>query len=161
MTVGDDDLGGPPASVAELDALEERISGWFATRLTENPVMVAVDRGEPGERRWHVRLAGDDKDFSTIWFTLRQRSLHFETYVMPAPEENEAAFYAHLLRRNHKLVGMRFSIGPEEAVFLAGEVPVRAVDDMVLDRIVGSTWVYVEQAFRPALRIGFASRFKD
>jgi hypothetical protein len=157
---GGDDLGGPPASPAELDALEDRISGWLATQLDTNPVLVAVDRGEPGERRWFVRLAGEDKDFSTIWFTLRQRSLHFETYVMPAPEENEASFYAHLLRRNHKLVGMRFSVGPEEAVFLVGEVPVRAVDDAVLDRVVGSTWVYVEQMFRAALRIGFASRFK-
>ena len=28
-----------------------------------------------------------------------------------------------------------------------------------LDRILGSFYAYVEQCFRPALRIGFASRF--
>ena len=28
-----------------------------------------------------------------------------------------------------------------------------------LDRILGAGWAYVEQCFRPAMRIGFASRF--
>jgi hypothetical protein len=159
VTGAGDDLGGPPATPAELDALEARITAWLDRQRAENPMLVAVDRGEPGERRWFVRLAGEDKDFSTIWFTLRQRALHLETYVMPAPEENEADFYAHLLRRNHSMVGLRFSVGPEEAVFLVGEVPVRGVDEATLDRLVGSTWVYVERCFRAALRIGFASRF--
>jgi hypothetical protein len=155
----DGDVEGPPPTAGELDELERRIDGWLVRQLDENPVMVAVDHGEPGERRWYVRLAGEDKDFTTIWLTLRQRSLHVETYVMPAPEENEAEFHAHLLRRNYGMVGLRFAIGPEEAVFLVGEVPNRVVDEPTLDRIVGSVWTYVERAFRPALRIGFASRF--
>jgi hypothetical protein len=36
---------------------------------------------------------------------------------------------------------------------------VSAVDEAQLDRLVGSAYVYVEHFFRPALRIGFASRF--
>ena len=80
----------PPASEVELDLLEHQIDGWLGQMLEENAVMVAVDRGEPGERRWYVRLAGEEKDFTTIWLTLRQRALHVETYVMPAPEENAA-----------------------------------------------------------------------
>ena len=89
-------------------------------------MLVAVDRGEPGERRWYVRLRGEEKDFTTIWFTLGQRTLQYETYVMPAPEENHAAFYEHLLRRNAKLVGAQFCIGAEDAVFLVGAFPTGA-----------------------------------
>jgi len=81
--------------------------------------------------------------------------------VMPAPEEDHARFYEHLLRRNLKLVGAAFCIGQEDAVFLAGTLPVHAVDEGELDRILGSMYAYVEQCFRPALRIGFASRFAD
>ena len=92
---GSDDLAIPPASPAELDALEAAVDGWLRRALTDNPMLVAVDRGEPGERRWYVRLAGEDKDFTTIWFTRRQRALHFETYVMPAPEENHEQFGEH------------------------------------------------------------------
>jgi hypothetical protein len=53
-----DDLFIPPASPAELDALEAAVDGWLRRALAENPMLVAVDRGEPGERRWYVRLAG-------------------------------------------------------------------------------------------------------
>lgn len=144
---------------AELDALEARIDGWLADLRTGNPLVLAVDRGEPGERRWYVRMRGEEKDITTIWLTLGQRTLRYETYLMPAPEENEAALYEHLLRRNEKLVGCHFSIGAEDAVFLRGELPVALLDEPELDRVVGTLYAAVEQCFRPALHLGFASRF--
>jgi hypothetical protein len=147
------------ADPATLDALEARIDAWLAEELASNPTVAAVERGEPGERRWYVRVRGEAKDVFSIWFTLRQRTLHYETYVMPAPEENHAELYEHLLRRNRKLTGAAFCIGEEDAVFLAGSLPVGAVDEGELDRILGSLYAYVEQCFRPALRIGYASRF--
>ncbi|MGK2949830.1 MAG: YbjN domain-containing protein [Acidimicrobiales bacterium] len=150
----------PPSSDAELRSLEARIDAWLADQLAENPVVAAVEHDrESGERRWFVRLQGEQKDVFTIWFHLRQRTLHYETYVMPAPEENHAAFYEHLLRRNLKLYGAAFAIGDEEAVFLVGQLANEAVTDDELDRILGSLYAWVEQFFRPALRIGFASRF--
>ena len=149
------------ADEIELDLCEVRIDEWLRRELAENPVVAAVERGAPSERRWYVRVTGESKDVFTIWFTLRQRTLHYETYVMPAPEENHARFYEHLLRRNRKLHGAAFCIGEEDAVFLAGAFPVHAIDDGELDRILGSLYAYVEQCFQPALRIGFASRFAD
>jgi hypothetical protein len=149
-----------PSSVAELEALDARISAWLARELEENPIVAAVERDvESGERRWFVRVRGEQKDVFSIWFHLRQRTLHYETYVMPAPEENHAAFYEHLLRRNLKLYGAAFAIGEEEAVFLVGQLANGAVDEDELDRVLGSLYAWVEQFFRPALRIGFASRF--
>ena len=149
-----------PASDDELDRLEGLIDAWAAAQLAENPAVAAVDRApERGLRRWYVRLHGEDKDTSTVWFTLRQRTLHYETYVMPAPEENHGAFYEHLLRRNLGFNGAAFVIGDEDAVFLQGHLPDAAVTEDELDRILGSMYAYVEQCFRPALRIGFASRF--
>ena len=55
--------------------------------------LVAVDRqqgGDPvtGAPRWYLRLKGDEKEFVTVWLTLRQRTLHHETQFMPAPETN-------------------------------------------------------------------------
>ena len=79
---------------------------------------------------------------------------------MPAPEENHAAFYEHLLRRNLKLYGGAFAVGDEDAIFLVGQLDNSAVDEDELDRVLGSLYAWVEQCFRPALRIGFASRFQ-
>lgn len=150
-----------PTSPDDLAALEARIDRWLAEKLAENPVVVAVERDvESGERRWFVRVHGEQKDVFTIWFHLRQRSLHYETYVMPAPEENAGRLYEHLLRRNLKLYGAAFAIGDEDAVFLVGQLANDAVTDDELDRILGSLYAWVEQYFRPAMRIGFASRFK-
>jgi hypothetical protein len=149
-----------PSTEAELTALAGRIEDWLGRQLAENPVVAAVERDEEsGERRWFVRVLGEQKDVFTIWFHLRQRTLHYETYVMPAPEENEGALYQHLLRRNLKLYGAAFAIGDEDAIFLAGQIANAAVDDDELDRILGSLYQWVEQYFQPALRIGFASRF--
>jgi hypothetical protein len=152
--------GVPPAPPEELDRLEAAIDGWLANFQAEHDVVAAVDRGEPGERRWYVRMAGEEKDFTTVWLTLQQRALHVETYVMPAPEENHAQFYEHLLRRNRQTRMLWFTIGDEDAVFLVGQVPLGLVDEPTVDRVLGSMYQYVEAFFRPALRIGFASRFK-
>jgi Putative bacterial sensory transduction regulator len=151
-----DELAGPE----ELDAVEAVIDAWLAVQQRDNPVVAAVDRGEPGERRWYVRLSGEQKDSFTVWFTLGQRTLRHETYVMPAPIENQAAFYEHLLRRNLKLYGAAFAIGDEDGLFLVGQLGVGAVDEGELDRLLGSIYAWVEQFFRPAMRIGYASLFK-
>jgi len=151
-----------PLGPDDLDGVEAVVDGWLATTLADNPVLAAVERDPdagPSERRWFVRIIGEEKDASTIRLTLRQRMLHHETYLMPAPEENLADFHAHLLRRNRGLVGAAFCVGEEDAVFLVGAVPASTVDDGELDRILGTVWAAVEQCFRPALRIGFASRF--
>jgi len=148
---GDDDLA----------VLEAAIDGWLAQARTDDSLVAAVDRDEEVPRRWYVRLRGEEKDFTTVWLTLGQRTLRYETYVMPAPEENHTQFYEHLLRRNDGLVGAHFSIGAEDAVFLRGELPVAVLDAPELDRVLGTLYAAVEQCFRPALAIGFASRFRN
>jgi hypothetical protein len=141
-----------------LDALDRRIDGWLARAAAENPVIAAVDRDTEVHRRWYVRMLGEEKSVTTVWLTLGQRTIRYETYVLPAPEENHAAFYEHLLRRNDRLVGAHFSVGAEDAVYLRGELPVGALDEAELDRALGTLYATVEQCFRPALAIGFASR---
>jgi hypothetical protein len=144
----------------ELDGLEAAVTAWLEGARSTNPVIAAVDRGEPGERRWYVRMRGDEKDFTTVWLTMGQRTLRYETYVMPAPEENAAELYESLLRRNEKLIGAHFSIGVEDAVFLRGELPLALLDESELDRVLGTLYATVEHVFRTLLRVGFASRFR-
>ncbi len=150
----------PLASPQELDALEGRIDQWLTAAASANGAIAAVERGEPDQRRWYVRVCGEEKDVWTIWFTLGQRTLHYETYLVPAPEENQARFYEHLLRRNRSLTGLKLEIGPEDAVFLSGATPVAQVSAEVLDGIVGSMYAATELIFRPAMRIGYASKFR-
>lgn len=145
----------------ELDSLEGHITQWLLAMKDRNETIVAVDRGEIGERRWYVRMRGEEKEFTTVWITLGQRTLRYETYVMPAPEENAEQLYEHLLRRNESLVGAHFSIGVEDAIFLRGELPLRLVEEEELDRVIGTLYATVERVFPVIIRIGFASRFAE
>jgi hypothetical protein len=149
---------------SRLDDLRTRIDAWLDVFAEANPMVAAVDRGTSddtplGEPRWYVRMIGEDKDFITVWITLGQRTLRYETYVMPAPEENRTAVMEMLLRRNDHLVGAHFSLGQEDAVYLRGEIPDTAVSSDELDRVLGTVYVAVESNFRGLLRLAFASRF--
>lgn len=150
-----------PPSPDTYDVIERLLDEWLASQLASNPLVDVVERdGSDGQHRWYVRLLGEEKATFTAWFWLRQRNLHVETYFMPAPEENAAALYEHLLRRNHSLHGQAFAIGAEDAVFLEAEMGVEHVDVEELDTMIGSMYAAVEACFRPAMRIGFATRFK-
>jgi len=147
-----------------LADLRRRVDAWADGLLAGNPAIAAVDRGTSddtvlGEPRWYIRMRGDEKDFITVWLTLGQRTLRYETYVLPAPEENAQQVTDLLLRRNDMLVGCHFSIGAEDAIYLRGELPDIAVDESELDRVLGTLYAAVEDNFRPLLRLAFASRF--
>lgn len=151
---------------ATLAVLARQLDEWLNRFRDGHPEVAAIDRAgpddvAPGEERWYVRMQGEEKDFTTVWLTLGQRTLRYETYVMPAPEENVVQLYELLLRRNDRLVGAHFSVGGEDAVFLRGELPLVALDEAELDRILGSLYAYVERWFRGFLQVGFASRFRQ
>ena len=149
------------ATQDELDALEQLIDKWLDTQKQELPILREVVRDVEIPRRWYVRLEGEARDVSTVWFTLGQRTLKYETYFLPAPENNREKLFELLLRRNYDLVGAQFGIGPEEAIFLTGELPFHAVDEHELDRILGSIWEFVERHWSVALRIGFTELLKN
>ena len=142
-----------------LAVIERQIDEWLAGFQAANPAVEAVDRGEGDELRWYVRLAGEAKEHTTIWLTLGQRTLRYEAYVMPAPLDNIAEVYESVLRRNSKLIGAHFAIGVEDALFLRGELPLAALSERELDRIIGSLYAYVEQAFPDLIRLGYARHF--
>lgn len=148
------------ASDDELAYYRTLVDEWAEREQAANPLIGAVDRDpDPDRPRWYVRMRGEEKSFITLWLTLGQRTLHYETYFMPAPIERRAECYEYLLRANLKLFGMRFAVGAEDAVYLVGQMPLSAVDAAELDRIAGSAYAYSERFFRPAMSIGYGQKF--
>lgn len=147
-----------------LADLRGLIESWLDEFATDNPLVAAVDRGTSdgsmlGEPRWYVRLVGEEKDFITVWLTLGQRTLRYETYVLPDPPEHRDEILELLLRRNDAIIGAHFSIGEEDAVYLRGEIPDTSVSADELDRVIGTIYTTVEANFRALVRLAFASRF--
>ncbi len=154
----------PPGPEVRQHAMDE-LTGWLAELETDpdrsDMVAAVVADEESDVDRWFVRLRGEAKDVYSVWFELDQRTLAYETYVMPEPEENHAAFYEQLLVRNAKLHDLSFSIGQERAIFLRGRLDLERVSADSLDRILGTVHATIELCFLPAIRLGFASRFGD
>ena len=147
-----------------LADLRASIESWLDEFTTDNPLVAAVDRGTSdgsmlGEPRWYVRLVGESKDFITVWLTLGQRTLRYETYVLPDPPEHRDRILDLLMRRNDSIVGAHFSVGAEDAIYLRGEVPDTAISHGELDRVIGTLYTTVEANFSALVRLAFASRF--
>ena len=149
-----------PTSPEKLSELTEVISGWLDNQLSSKTLVQSVEHNK-NESRWYVRISGEDKDNSMVLFTLGQRTLHFETYFMPSPEENRQDVFQYLLRKNSKLYGVSFGVGNEEAVYLSGQINSEVISSDTLDWVLGTIYKAVEECFKPALRLGFASRFKN
>lgn len=151
-----------PLAPVELQEISARVDSWAAALAASGPGVLGVDRdhSDLAARRWFVRLAGEDKAVTTVWLTLRERTLHVETQFMPAPEENVGACFEYLLRSNADLHGLAFCIGWEDAVYLVGRLPAEWVDADALDRLVGGALSWTEEHFRNAMSIGFASRYR-
>jgi len=112
---------------------------------------------DPELRRWYVRFGCDGRDAATIYFDLHQRTLRYELYFLPAPDDEtrRPALHAWLLRRNHDLYGARFSLGPDGDVYLTGRVALEHLTTQELDRIVGVLYELTERWFQAAVTIAY------
>ena len=142
--------------LAEVEAL---IDTTLHSALAEIDAVQAVERGEIDKPFWYVRLDGDAKQHFSAEFTLDQRTLAFESYFMPEPEENREQVFEHLLVRNRTMFPLQFVIGSENAVYLRAQIDNRHVDAEAVDRLLAAVYEYTEQFFVPAMRLGFESRF--
>ncbi len=149
-------------SESPREALKQRANAvvvdYLKARLEDAEEVVAFE--SDGPYRHMVRIAGRSKDFLTIWFEVGDRTLSYECYFMPDPEENHEELYRYLLMKNFEIYGCHFSLASDHDVFLTGQIPLEAVTEEEVDRIVGSIYYCCDAYFKPALRIGFASYFR-
>jgi hypothetical protein len=142
------------------------IEGWIERERSPDGSfgLVAAEHQDVTDRtashRWYLRFKGEEKEFITVWLTLRQRTLHHEAQFMPAPDEHVTEVLQYLMRRNAELFAMAFCLGPEDAVYLVGRVPAALVDDEELDRIAGSSILYVDDHFPTAMGLGHPAIYR-
>ena len=113
-----------------------------------------------GHFHWLIRLKGDEKDVITLWLSLRQRTVHVETEVTPAPEENRETLYRYLLVKNAEIRELHLAIGPEDGIYLMTQIPIGEVTVERLDEVVGATLTYVEEIYPTAMTMGLSSLYR-
>ncbi len=133
------------------EVLEERIRLWLEDEDG------SVEYAEEVEGRWAVRMRQEARDATTVWFTVGERSLEFEAYVLPEPRA-PAEVHRLALKKNARAWRCFFALDAENAVVLRGRLAAGRVTVQELDRVLGEVYETIELAFRPMVRAGFPRR---
>ncbi|TDE21467.1 YbjN domain-containing protein [Nonomuraea mesophila] len=119
-----------------------------------------VSYEEPRPGAFLVRLPGQHKLATMTWLIVGETVLHVEAFFCRRPDENHAEFYRWLLGKNGTTYGVHFSLDPVGDVYLVGRVPLAAVDEDQIDRLLGCVLTYADDWFDRALELGFASSIR-
>lgn len=119
---------------------------------------LGYEHPEPGA--YLVRLEGQHKLATLTWLLAGQHSLQVEAFFCRQPDENHAAFYRFLLERSARMYGVHFTLDRTGDVYLAGRLPLAAISEPEIDRLLGCVLAYSDETFNEALRIGFGSAIK-
>lgn len=134
--------------------LEACIQRWL-----EDPES-SVEYAEELDGRWAVRMRQETRDATTVWFEVGERSLRYEAYVLPLPDDAGPAFL-QALRRNAGMWRVFFAIDAENGLVLRGRMPRQRVTPEELDLVLGEIYEMVEVSFRPLLRVSYPEREKS
>ena len=113
-----------------------------------------------GDSSWVVTLPGTHKLKTACNLIVGEHALRVEAFVMRHPDENREALWEWLLQRNARMYGVAFSIDQAGDVYLMGKLPLHAVTEDELDRLLGAVLTYADESFDPMLEIGFGSAIR-
>jgi len=152
----------PLGDAGSAGRLDETIQSW-SQQWSASSLLGIEHQASPDDRghfHWLIRLKGEEKDVITLWLSLRQRSVHVETELMPAPEENREALLRFFLVKNAELRDVHFAIGPEESIYLMTQIPINEVDVERLDELVGATLTYIDEIYPTAMTLGLPTLYR-
>ncbi|MFE9248495.1 YbjN domain-containing protein [Streptomyces sp. NPDC007088] len=107
-----------------------------------------------------VTLPGTRKLSTTVSLIVGRHSLSLNAFVIRRPDENHEAVHRWLLERNLKLYGVSYAIDPLGDIYLNGRLPLAAVTEEELDRLLGSVLEAADGSFNTLLELGFAGAIR-
>ena len=107
-----------------------------------------------------VRLEGQHKLATMTWLIVGAHSLAVEAFFCRQPDENHAAFYRFLLRRNGRMYGVGFALDETGDVYITGRLPLSVITPDGIDQLLGSVLSNSDEAFDQALQLGFGTSIR-
>jgi hypothetical protein len=107
-----------------------------------------------------ITLKGEKKLQTHCALVVGDHSLSINAFVIRKPDENEAAVHHWCMSKNATMYGVAFAINSLGDIYLVGRLPLDAVNDQELDRILGAVLEYSDSSFNPLLELGFANAIR-
>ena len=107
-----------------------------------------------------ITLPGEKKQQTHCALVIGDHSLSINAFVIRKPDENEGAVHAWCMSKNAGMYGIAFATNELGDIFLVGRLPLSAVTDREIDRLVGAVLQYSDSSFNPLLELGFANAIR-
>ena len=107
-----------------------------------------------------ITLPGEKKLQTHCALIVGDHSLSINAFVIRKPDENIGAVHAWCMSKNAGMYGIAFAINELGDIFLVGRLPLAAVNDREIDRLVGAVLQYSDSSFNPLLELGFANSIR-
>jgi len=107
-----------------------------------------------------VTLPGEKKLQTHCALIVGDSSLSINAFVIRKPDEHADKVHEWLLTKNASMYAVTFAINELGDVFLVGRLPLPAVTDVEIDRILGAVLQYSDSSFNPLLELGFATSIR-
>ncbi len=112
------------------------------------------------ENSFLITLPGEKKLQTHCALIVGDHSLSINAFVIRKPDENEAAVHAWCMAKNASMYGIAFAINELHDIYLVGRLPLNAVTDHEIDRLIGAVLQYSDSSFNPLLELGFANAIR-
>ena len=107
-----------------------------------------------------VTLPGEKKLQTHCALVVGDHSLSINAFVIRRPDDNADQVHAWCMKKNASMYGIAFATNEIGDIFLVGRLPLFAVTDRELDRLIGSVLQYSDNSFNPLLELGFANAIR-
>lgn len=150
--------GGDPGRAGTGPGVVWRLDGVLLDVLTA--------LGAPFERvdagAYVVTLRGRRRPSTVVWLVAGEQAVAVEAFVLhvipAAGEPGPARLHRHLLGRNLRLRGVHFGLDDVGDVFLTGSLPLPAVDEAAVDRVLGEVLQLLEDEQDALLAAAYGDR---
>jgi hypothetical protein len=107
-----------------------------------------------------VTLPGEKKLQTHCALSVGDHSLSITAFVIRKPDENSVGVLDWCLRKNATMYGVAFATNDLGDIYLVGRLPLSAVTEREIDRLLGAVLQYSDSAFNPLLELGFGSAIR-
>lgn len=114
----------------------------------------------PTENTFLVSLPGTTKLATHCALIVGDHTLSVNAFVIRKPDENAGDVHAWCMLKNASMYGIAFATNELGDIYLVGRLPLGAVNEIELDRLLGSVLQYADNAFNPLLELGFADAIR-
>ena len=114
----------------------------------------------PDSKTFLITLPGEKKLQTHVSLLIGDHSLSINAFVIRKPDENADKVHEWLLQQNSSMYSVAFAVNELGDIYLVGRLPLNAVTDVEIDRILGAVLQYSDSSFNPLLEMGFSSAIR-